>query len=269
MPISVSGAHVSVGSHLQQQLSLYRSASAGGPLSLSFSVDSSSCSEVGFLEHVVVTATLSLDVEGYQSYYDGEYYEDPSVMEQTGPRRGDISLFLTAPSGTTSVLLPRRPADYVNSEGYDEWPFMSRHFWGEGPHGTWTLTLSYDSAAGSVSLDSLSLSLYGTASVPKAVERIPSKCSSQCARGCAAKGDGYCDSCKRFRMPSSLRCVASCPTGQCAVSGYCVHCSPYKLSSLAITGIAAGALALVALSAALLLFVWSRRCRPRSNYDTL
>ena len=218
----------------------------------------------------MVTTTLSLDVDGYESYYDGDYYQNPSVVEQTGPRRGDMSLYLTSPSGTTSILLPNRPADYVNAEGYYEWPFMSRHFWGESPRGTWTLTFSYDSTAGSASLDGAFVVLYGTTSVPKAVERIPSKCSSQCARGCAAKGESYCDSCKNFRLPSSLRCVATCPTGQCGVSGYCVHCSPYQLSALAITGIAAGALALVGVSAGLLLFIWSRRwsCR-HSNYDTI
>ena len=212
-----------------------------------------------------------MDVESYQSYYEEDYYQDPSVVAQTGPRRGDIAIRLTSPSGTTSTLLPQRPADFVNAEGYYEWPFMSRHFWGESPRGTWTLYLSYDSSAGSVSLDEVAVILYGTTSVPKAVERIPSKCSSQCARGCAAKGEAYCDSCRDFRLPSTLRCVITCPTGQCGVSGYCVHCSPYRLSALAITGIAAGAIALVGLSAALLLFIWSRRwwsCR-HSNYDTL
>ena len=218
----------------------------------------------------MVTATLSLSVDGYQSYYEDDYYQDPSVMTQTGPRRGDMSLYLTSPSGTTSVLLPKRPGDFVNAEGYYEWPFMSRHFWGESPGGTWTLTLSYDSSAGYASLEWFAVVLYGTTSVPKAVERIPSKCSSQCARGCAAKGEAYCDSCRDFRLPSTLRCVATCPTGQCGVSGYCVHCSPYKLSALAITGIAAGAIALVGLSAVLLVFIWSRRwyCR-RSNYDNI
>ena len=192
-------------------------------------------------------------------------------MDQSGPRRGALSLYLTSPSGTVSTLLPNRPTDYVNGEGYSEWPFMTRHHWGESPSGTWGLTLLYDSASGSAYLDYFSVTLYGTSSTPKAVARIPNKCSSECARGCAAKGDSYCDSCKRFRLPSSLRCVATCPTGQCSVSGYCVHCSPYALSSLAITGIAAGGLALVALSTALLAFIWAKRCRSgsHSNYNTL
>lgn len=232
-------------------------------------MDSSSCSDVVFLEHVILTISLSLDIGDYQSYYDGEYYEDPSVIDQSGPRRGDISLSLSSPSGTTSVLLPKRHGDYVNNEGYDNWPFMSRHFWGESPVGTWTISLSFTSTAGSVSLSQFYLTLYGTASVPKAVARIPSKCSSQCARGCAAKGDSYCDSCKNFRLPSSLRCVASCPAGHCAISGYCVQCSPYQLSGLAITGIAAGALAILTLSISLVVYIVSRRCHTSSNYRTL
>ena len=218
----------------------------------------------------MVTTTLSLNTDGYNIYYEGDYYEDTSVLAQSGPRRGDISVTLVAPSGTTSVLLPKRSGDYVNYEGYYQWPFMSLHHWGESPLGAWTLTVAYDSNAGSVSLDDFSVTLYGTSSTPKAVKRIPKKCSSQCARGCAAKGSNYCDACKRLRIPSSLRCVASCPTGQCAVDGYCVHCSPFRLSALAITGIASGALALIVLSGSLLLFIWFRKCRSsRSNYDTL
>ena len=242
------------------------------PLSLSFTVDGTNCPEVGFLEHVVVTTSVSLNTNGYNTYYEGDHYGDSSVMDQDGPRRGDISVALVSPSGTTSLLLPKRPRDYVNYEGYYQWPFMSLHHWGEAPRGDWTLTVAYDSSSGYVSLDSFSVTLYGTASTPKAVQRIPSKCSSECVRGCAATGSNYCDACKRLRMPSSLRCVTTCPTGQCAVDGYCVHCSPFQLSTLAITGIASGALALLLLSGSLLVFIWtrSRKCRSsHSNYDTL
>lgn len=249
---------------------LYSTATSSYPLSLSFTVDSSSCPNVGFLEHVVVTTTLSLNTEGYNSYSEEDYYEDTSVLEQTGPRRGAISMRLVSPSGTTSLLLPKRPGDYVNSEGYYEWPFMSLHHWGEAPQGYWTFTVDYDSSAGAASLDNFYVTLYGTASTPKAVKRIPSRCSPECVRGCAAKGSSYCDACKRFRIPSSLRCVASCPTGHCSVDGYCVHCSPFKLSTLAITGIASGALALLVVSGGLLFFIWYRKCNfSHANYDTI
>lgn len=149
---------------------------------------------------------------------------------------------------------------------------MSIHHWGESPSGTWTLKVGYDSNAGSAYLQGYYVTLYGTASVPSAVQRIPSKCNSQCARGCAAKGQSYCDACKRLRIPSSLRCVNSCPSGMCSVSGYCIHCSPYALSSQAIIGIAAGGITLILLSASLLTVIWARKCQSsstRSNYNTL
>lgn len=245
-------------------------ATQDSPLYLSFTVDSSSCGNVGFLEHVVVTATISLVTDGYASYGSSDYYSNPSVLNQNGPRRGNISVELVSPSGTTSLLLPKRPNDYVNDEGYYQWPFMSLHHWGENPSGTWTLTINYDSTYGYVTLESLSMTMYGTESTPTAVQNIPTKCSSQCVRGCAAKGAKYCDACRKLRMASSLQCVNSCPTGQCGVSGYCVHCNPFRLSALAITGIAAGGLALLLLSATLLTYIGCRKCdSPHANYETL
>ena len=45
---------------------------------------------------------------------------------------------LTSPSGTQSVLLFERPRDVLDSS-FDEWPFMSVHFWGERAAGRWKL----------------------------------------------------------------------------------------------------------------------------------
>lgn len=52
--------------------------------------------------------------------------------------RGNLRILLTSPMGTTSTLLFERPRDVVNSN-YDEWPFLSVHFWGEKAEGRWTL----------------------------------------------------------------------------------------------------------------------------------
>jgi len=52
--------------------------------------------------------------------------------------RGNLMLVLTAPSGTRSTLLFPRPRDTLGSR-FDQWPFLSVHFWGESPVGTWTL----------------------------------------------------------------------------------------------------------------------------------
>lgn len=40
--------------------------------------------------------------------------------------------------GTTSTMLFERPRDVVSSN-FDDWPFLSVHFWGERAEGRWTL----------------------------------------------------------------------------------------------------------------------------------
>merc|ERR1719397_1944191 len=52
--------------------------------------------------------------------------------------RGNIMLVLTSPAGTRSTLLFPRPRDTLGSR-FDQWPFLSVHFWGEKAAGTWTL----------------------------------------------------------------------------------------------------------------------------------
>ncbi|XP_042893586.1 furin-like protease 2, partial [Penaeus japonicus] len=55
--------------------------------------------------------------------------------------RGNINIKLVSPSGTTSTLLFERPRD-VYSEKFDDWPFLSVHFWGEKAAGTWRLIVT-------------------------------------------------------------------------------------------------------------------------------
>ncbi|XP_022919564.2 furin-like protease 2 isoform X1 [Onthophagus taurus] len=52
--------------------------------------------------------------------------------------RGNLKILLTSPMGTTSILLFERPRDIVSST-FDDWPFLSVHFWGEQALGRWTL----------------------------------------------------------------------------------------------------------------------------------
>lgn len=52
--------------------------------------------------------------------------------------RGNLRIVLTSPSGTPSTLLMERPRDVVSSN-FDDWPFLSVHYWGENPTGRWTL----------------------------------------------------------------------------------------------------------------------------------
>ncbi|CAH1158384.1 unnamed protein product [Phyllotreta striolata] len=79
-------------------------------------------------------------------------------------RRGDLKIQLTSPLGTKVVLLANRPHD--NSRGgFNVWPFMSVHSWGESPYGTWQLDIHNDGRLlGEVK--SWQLTLYGTSTPP-------------------------------------------------------------------------------------------------------
>lgn len=64
----------------------------------------------------------------------------------THPYRGDLTADLISPSGTVSRLF----APSIDDSGTDlSWTFTSNAFWGENPHGTWTLTV-YDYGQGDV-----------------------------------------------------------------------------------------------------------------------
>merc|ERR1712127_58121 len=52
--------------------------------------------------------------------------------------RGNLMILLTSPSGSRSTLLFPRPRDTLG-QSFDDWPFLSVHFWGESTAGTWTL----------------------------------------------------------------------------------------------------------------------------------
>ncbi|ELU12894.1 hypothetical protein CAPTEDRAFT_52595, partial [Capitella teleta] len=55
------------------------------------------------------------------------------------PRRGDITMTLTSPSGTESTILKPRPLDN-SAEGID-FTFLTVHHWAEDPSGEWTLAV--------------------------------------------------------------------------------------------------------------------------------
>nr|CAH7745734.1 unnamed protein product [Callosobruchus chinensis] len=58
-------------------------------------------------------------------------------------RRGDLNIQLTSPMGTRVTLLAHRAHDNSRS-GFNVWPFMSVHSWGESPFGTWQLEIHND-----------------------------------------------------------------------------------------------------------------------------
>ncbi|XP_045614790.2 proprotein convertase subtilisin/kexin type 4 [Procambarus clarkii] len=60
------------------------------------------------------------------------------------PSRKLLSIFIVSPTGTTSQVLTHRPADN-STMGFNPWGFMSVHFWGEHPSGTWTVAIKNSS----------------------------------------------------------------------------------------------------------------------------
>ncbi|XP_050300640.1 furin-like protease 2 [Anthonomus grandis grandis] len=54
--------------------------------------------------------------------------------------RGNLRILLTSPMGTVSTLLFERPRDVVSSN-FDDWPFLSVHYWGEKAEGRWRLQI--------------------------------------------------------------------------------------------------------------------------------
>ena len=187
---------------------------------------------VQFLEHVVLT--ISLKIRDYPREYSPQdfFLYRSSVGNDTvrlidwlrdpHPRRGDIQIELTSPQGTRSMLLPYRDFDFVNLQGYQNWPFMSVHYWGENPTGTWTLRVNFRSTSGYVSVDNVDLTLYGTTITPESVHAIPSQCDNACARGCSGEGPENCDVCRELRVASTLECVEECPPGYKEYQSYCL-----------------------------------------------
>lgn len=112
----------------------------------SFDLNVRECQGVNFLEHVQAKVTLSAS------------------------RRGNLEIFLTSPQGTRSTLLAKRPRD-LSKAGFNQWPFMSVHTWGENPLGTWTLEIHNDGRNEDI-LEEWKLIFYGTETAVKAEDKV-------------------------------------------------------------------------------------------------
>ncbi|MEE6459413.1 hypothetical protein FKM82_000626 [Ascaphus truei] len=188
-----------------------------------------------YLEHVIVRITI------------------------THPRRGDLAIYLTSPSGTRSQLLANRLFDH-SMEGFKNWEFMTTHCWGEKAIGDWVLEI-YDTPSQLRNfktpgkLKEWSLVLYGTSiqpysprnDVPK-VERVRSSpvedqsddysmddytgpCNAECSDvGCDGPGPHHCSDCLHFyyKAKNNTRiCVSECPPGHYfADKKRCKKCFP-------------------------------------------
>ena len=182
---------------------------------------------VGYLEHVVVQVSTTFEGVDADDYLDSNIYNllyDYSDSNDIMPNRGDIQLSLKSPSGTVSTFLPFRNRDSWPGD-YEEWPFMSVHFWGEDPSGDWALYIDYRGSTGVVLVTNVTFTFYGTQSTPAVIARIPTVCDPACARGCAAPGPQYCDACREYRNATTLECVSSCAEGLVERSGYCYDAS--------------------------------------------
>ena len=141
-----------------------------------------------------------------------------------GAKRGDAQITVCSPSGTCSILLPKRPKDFINCEGYSKWDFMSVHFWAENPIGNWSFSFTFDSQDGYAVLQYAAVSLYGIYNKPT---DIPESCDPSCKRpmGCSAGNDStHCDRCGDiyYRNVSTMKCVQSCSPGACVLAGTCL-----------------------------------------------
>ncbi|XP_004591833.2 proprotein convertase subtilisin/kexin type 5 isoform X2 [Ochotona princeps] len=190
---------------------------------------------VNYLEHVVVRITI------------------------THPRRGDLAIYLTSPSGTRSQLLANRLFDH-SMEGFKNWEFMTIHCWGERAAGDWVLEV-YDTPSQLRNfktpgkLKEWSLVLYGTSVQPYSptnefpkVERVRNSrvedptedygaedyagpCDAECSEvGCDGPGPDHCNDCLHYyyKLKNNTRiCVSSCPPGHYhADKKRCRKCAP-------------------------------------------
>lgn len=77
-------------------------------------------------------------------------------VDATHAYRGDIEIFVTSPSGTTSRLAYRSSSDSTDNL---DWTYRSVAFWGENPAGTWTIKLVDTASSNTGTWDAFQLTL--------------------------------------------------------------------------------------------------------------
>ena len=134
--------------------------------------------------------------------------------------RGDLKISLTSPRGTTSHLLLPRPKDRTASS-FDNWPFLSVHYWGEDPTGEWRLTITNTASRNGSRPGQLrhwQLVLHGTApdttDTREAAPGTAAPCHAECRDTCSGPGPQHCAACRH--VSHNQTCVAACPPGSWA-----------------------------------------------------
>ena len=187
---------------------------------------SSHLTNISFMEHVVLKVTLDI------SFGD----DDPNYIAMISTTTMmkmwfHTSMLVVVISGShlshhkklNSSFYLIEIMTFVNTKGYNNWEFLSVHFWGENPIGNWKLRSSYKSTIGVVTVSNMSVTFFGTEAVPASVSSTRSHCSEECDYKCSYdSGLEICDICKSKRDSETLKCLTVCPEGNDEISNYCI-----------------------------------------------
>jgi subtilisin family serine protease len=81
----------------------------------------------------------------------------------THASRGELEIQLTSPDGTTSRLAEKHTSYAADPADYPNWTFSTVHNWGEDSRGLWELKIADRVSGNTGTLNSATLTLYGTA----------------------------------------------------------------------------------------------------------
>jgi subtilisin family serine protease len=81
----------------------------------------------------------------------------------THPSRGELEIQLTSADGTTSRLAEKHRSFAADPADYPDWTFSTVHNWGEDSRGLWKLKIADRVSGNTGTLNSATLTLYGTA----------------------------------------------------------------------------------------------------------
>ena len=81
----------------------------------------------------------------------------------THPSRGELEIQLTSPSATTSRLAEKHTSNVTDPADYPDWTFSTVHNWGEDSRGLWKLKIADRVSGNTGTLNTATLTLYGTA----------------------------------------------------------------------------------------------------------
>jgi proprotein convertase subtilisin/kexin type 5 len=146
--------------------------------------------------------------------------------------RGSLKISLVSPSGTLSHLLFPRPRD-TEDTAFNNWPFLSVHFWGESAVGNWRLIVQNDGSRTARSpgkLISWSLTFHGTYEKPANYHLTANETTHYLPRSASPNTIKISECLKKglFQQIDSNECLKSCPSGQWPNHqiGICQKCSP-------------------------------------------